>query len=63
MKDYNDEDKVLSSKRVEEEFGCGFCWDKRKEQDKELYFFDAANNLRLCRFCPNCGRPYNQEDN
>ena len=47
MKDYNDEDKVLSSKRVEEEFGCGFCWDKRKNKSKELYFLDAANNMIL----------------
>ena len=61
MKDYNDEDKVLSSKRVEEEFGCGFCWDKRKKQTKELYFLDAANNMRVCTFCPSCGRELKED--
>lgn len=47
--------------KVEEEYGCPFCWDKKKEREKELYFFDAANNLRLCHFCPNCGRKYEEE--
>lgn len=47
--------------KEDSEFGCSFCWDKKKEKEKELYFFDAANNLRLCHFCPNCGRKYLEE--
>lgn len=42
----------------EEEYGCLFCWDKKKNREFELYFFDRANNLRICKYCPNCGRPY-----
>ena len=42
-----------------EEFGCFYCWDKRSEKEKDiLYFFDAANNLRECKYCPECGRKY-----
>lgn len=41
-----------------QEFGCKFCWDNRTKKDVELYFFDKANNMRLCSFCPNCGRSY-----
>lgn len=44
------------------EFGCGFCWDKKKRKDKELFFLDAANNMRVCNYCPNCGRAYNMEE-
>ena len=40
------------------EYGCGFCWDKKKNRNKELFFLDKANNLRVCYFCPNCGRAY-----
>ena len=44
-----------------EEFGCFFCWDDRKKQEKaQLYFFDAANNLRACDYCPKCGRKYGE---
>lgn len=44
------------------EFGCPFCWDARKKQEKEyLWYFDAANNLRQCEYCPNCGRKYGEE--
>ena len=42
--------------QIQEEFGCGFCWDKRKEINKELFFLDAANNMRICIYCPYCGR-------
>jgi len=62
--DYEEEEKTASSNnkyissKDEYEIGCGFCWDKKKVKNKELYFFDAANNLRLCNFCPNCGRKY-----
>lgn len=40
----------------EPEIGCGFCWDKRKRHDIELWFIDRANNMRICSFCPSCGR-------
>jgi len=44
------------------EFGCPYCWDKRKSCEKEyLWFFDAANNLRQCKYCPECGRKYGEE--
>lgn len=42
--------------KIQEEFGCGFCWDKRKNKEKELFFLDAANNMRICVYCPSCGR-------
>ena len=45
----------------EETFGCGFCWDKKKKKEKELFFLDAANNMRVCDYCPHCGRKYNEE--
>ena len=44
-----------------EEIGCPYCWDSRKEKEKEyLWFFDAANNLRECEYCPKCGRKYGE---
>lgn len=55
------EQEVKETSNEIEEFGCPYCWNKKKQQSKELYFFDAANNLRLCQFCPNCGRPYGEE--
>lgn len=45
---------------AEPEFGCGFCWDKRKNKSKELYFLDAANNMRICTYCPSCGRKFDE---
>lgn len=42
-------------------FGCGFCWNAKRNQSKELYFLDAANNMRVCLFCPYCGRKYEVE--
>lgn len=44
-----------------EEFGCGFCWDKKKLKNKDLYFLDAANNMRVCTFCPSCGRELKED--
>ena len=38
------------------EFGCGYCWDKRRNKTKELFFLDNANNMRICTYCPSCGR-------
>jgi len=43
------------------EFGCGFCWDKKRNRSKELFFLDAANNMRVCSYCPSCGRKYGDE--
>ena len=44
-----------------EEFGCFYCWDTKRKKEKEyLYFFDAANNLRQCDYCPKCGRKYGE---
>ena len=62
MKIYKDEyDEMLSPvEQVEVEFGCGFCWDKKKKRDKELFFLDAANNMRVCNYCPYCGRKYEE---
>lgn len=65
MKFYNEEEYKASQgtsqvKITEEEFGCGFCWDKKKKRDKELFFLDAANNMRVCNYCPYCGRKYEE---
>lgn len=66
MKYYNEESYLASQEPddqvvVEIEFGCGFCWDKRKKKSKELFFLDAANNMRVCNYCPSCGRKYEEE--
>lgn len=63
MKNYNyyDEEKPIETP-IETEYGCKFCWDRRTKKEKELFFFDAANNLRPCYFCPNCGRQYMAEE-
>ena len=45
---------------LEEQF-CDYCWDRKKKRDKELFFLDKANNMRICHFCPNCGRKYTSE--
>lgn len=43
------------------EIGCFYCYDNKRKKEKEpLYFFDAANNLRECDFCPKCGRQYGE---
>lgn len=67
MKFYNEE-SYYASQSVEtapinnEEIGCGFCWDKKRKKEKELFFLDAANNMRICNFCPYCGRKYGKEE-
>ena len=63
MKYYEAEEQLQSKTQVtqsEEEY-CDFCWDRKKKCDKELFFLDKANNLRICSFCPNCGRAYIDE--
>lgn len=65
MKYYSEEEYYNAQEQnhsalIEEEFGCGFCWDKRKKKEKELFFLDNANNMRLCIYCPSCGRKYSE---
>jgi len=60
---YSSENDYLNDLNKQEqenipEYGCGFCWDKRKNKEKELFFLDAANNMRICTYCPCCGRKY-----
>lgn len=65
MKIYSEESyrnsQNLDAVVIEEEFGCGFCWDRKRKKEKELFFLDAANNMRICNYCPFCGRKYNEE--
>lgn len=44
--------------QTEIDFGCNYCWDLKKKKEKELFFLDKANNMRICNYCPNCGRKY-----
>ena len=60
MKYYEEEEMTSNVVEAEEEY-CDFCWDRKKKKDKELFFFDTANNLRICLYCPNCGRAYKNE--
>lgn len=57
------EEEILQIQDEENE-GCGYCIDRRHRKEIELFFLDAANNMRVCHYCPWCGRPYNEkEDN
>ena len=62
MNRYEEEDTYYVFQEGKEdittEYGCGYCWDKRTNRSKELFFLDRANNMRVCLFCPNCGRKY-----
>lgn len=55
---YEDQIRQKDETIVDYEFGCGFCWDKKRQKSKELFFLDAANNMRPCIYCPHCGREY-----
>ena len=58
---YDEEDikvPVTTEEIPVEEFGCYYCWDNYKKKDKELFFLDAANNMRICDYCPACGRKF-----
>ena len=35
--------------------GCFVCQDK-KGKNKDVFYFDSANNMRDSIYCPNCGR-------
>lgn len=64
MKYYSEEEYLASQEEEAKqsttiEFGCGFCWDKKRNKEKELFFLDNANNMRVCTYCPSCGRKYN----
>ena len=54
--------KAYSQKiQPRQEIECGYCWDSKKKKTKELFFLDRANNMRICIYCPSCGRKL-QED-
>lgn len=50
--------KCLESNGTEIQEGCSYCWDNRKKKSKEIFYFDAANNMRTSEYCPACGRKY-----
>lgn len=59
--EYEDYSQYSNQEQVEvenEEVKCRFCWDDKKKKDRPLTFFDQANNLRTCNYCPWCGRKY-----
>ena len=58
MKIYQEPERV----EIVEEIGCGYCWDRKRKKEKELFFLDAANNMRVCIYCPYCGRRYEEGD-
>ena len=60
MKYYDDEYEEIQQPIEEVEIGCGYCWDRKKKKEKELFFLDAANNMRVCNYCPYCGRKYEE---
>lgn len=64
MKFYNDFYEEQQDYNVNSEIpiGCKFCWDDKKKKDRQLTFFDQANNLRSCNYCPWCGRKYGEEN-
>ena len=57
-KNYDYNSANLKQESDEQEYGCKFCWDRRTNKPKPLIFFDQANNMRDCKYCPWCGRQY-----
>lgn len=57
---YYEQEENTKEVLTEVEIGCGFCWDRKRKRDKELFFLDAANNMRPCNYCPYCGRKYEE---
>lgn len=54
----------MEERIFETEIGCFYCYDNKRKKEKDiLYFFDAANNLRACDYCPKCGRKYGEVHN
>ena len=43
---------------IETNNGCSYCWDAKKKNSKEIFYFDSANNMRSADYCPACGRKY-----
>ena len=66
MRDYSEEyydekpKQIPSYRANKQDFGCEFCWDSRAKKNIEIYFFDRANNMRLCEYCPSCGRKFDE---
>lgn len=60
--EYEEKESVIhpAYRANEQEFGCEFCWDNKKKKDFEIYFFDRANNMRICSYCPYCGRKFGE---
>ena len=50
--------KYFDIGETEAQEGCSYCWDDRKKKSKEIFYFDAANNMRVSEYCPACGRKY-----
>lgn len=54
----------MTEQLYQSEIGCFYCYDNKKHKEKEeLYFFDTANNLKVCEYCPKCGRKYGEVPN
>ena len=54
----NDIKYLEVSSSTESSEGCAYCWDDKRKRAKEIFFFDAANNMRCAEYCPMCGRKY-----
>lgn len=50
--------KVLEIGGAQTSEGCVYCWDDRRRKNKEIFYFDSANNMRISEYCPACGRKY-----
>lgn len=50
------EKELAPNEQPLELLNCGFCYDNKHHANIDLYFLDRANNMRICKYCPNCGR-------